>query len=334
MVASRLRNAATLVILSIWVTAYAAPVNTTIEDASATSRLYYLDQMGGRIQSCRTDGTDTRTVYTGLRSAPDGIAVDKAAGYIYVSNMGTSMGSGSAGSIVRVGMDGSGFTTLVAPGKTHTAKQLALVVAGGQKKLYWGDREGMRVMRCNVDGSGLETVVSTATSKCTGSAQCKHVVGVAVDTEGGWVYWTQKGGSSAGEGSIHRAPITLKAGETPDRRSDVQSLLTSLPEPIDMRWVASTGTLYWTDRSNSQGGNSVNRLSVSSSATTVQQIAATKQILYTGLNAGIGLAVDVQGKQMWATDLRGNLWASDMEGKGKKKIGSGLGVLVGIDYVE
>jgi DNA-binding beta-propeller fold protein YncE len=329
---SSFRNVATLLLLALSRTTLAAPVNA-ISDSSPTSRLYFLDQSGGRIVSCKTDGTDMRTVYTGLRSAPDGIAVDKAAGFIYVSNMGSSLGMGNSGSIVRVGLDGSGFTTIVPVGKTHTAKQLELVVQGGKKKLYWGDREGMKVMRANVDGSELEVVVNTASAKCEGGNACKMVVGVAVDPVGGWVYWTQKGGSSAGEGSIHRAPINLKAGETAERRSDVQHLLSGLPEPIDMRWVAETSTLYWTDRGNVQGGNSVNRMKIAASSSQVQ-IAATKQILYTGLQMGIGLAIDVPGKQMWATDLRGNVWASDLEGKNKKKIGQSLGVLVGIDYVE
>jgi len=57
-------------------------------------------------------------------------------------------------------------------------------------------------------------------------------------------------------------------------------------------------------------------------------------MLYTGLGAGIGLAIDVPGKTMWATDLRGQLWMSDMDGKQKKRIGQGLGILVGIDYAE
>jgi DNA-binding beta-propeller fold protein YncE len=332
MFSSTIRNATTLLLLALSTTSLAAPVNAVTE-SSPTSRLYFLDQSGGRIVSCKTDGSELKTVYTGLRSAPDGIAVDKAAGFIYVSNMGSSLGLGNSGSVVRVGLDGSGFTTIVPAGKTHTAKQLALVVQDGKKKLYWGDREGMKVMRANVDGSELEVVVNTETSRCEGSKSCKMVVGVAVDPQGGWVYWSQKGGSSAGEGSIHRAPINMKAGEKADKRSDIHTLLTGLPEPIDLRWVAETGTLYWTDRANIQGGNSVNRLRIGSSNSQVQ-VAATKQILYTGLQAGIGIAVDVQGKQMWATDLRGNVWLSDMEGKNKKKIAQSQGVLVGIDYVE
>ena len=32
--------------------------------------------------------------------------------------------------------------------------------AGGRKP-YWADREGMRIMRCDLDGSNIETLVQT-----------------------------------------------------------------------------------------------------------------------------------------------------------------------------
>jgi DNA-binding beta-propeller fold protein YncE len=328
------KAAAALLLLSISAITSAAPIQNVTDDVDAAgSRLYFLDMRGGRILATKTDGTDMKVVSTGHRSAVDGIAVDKAAGYIYFSNMGSAMGIGATGSIQRMGMDGSGLTTLVGGGKTHTPKQLILVDMGaGQKKLYWGDREGMKVMRSNIDGSQLETVVDTKTVQCEDTA-CKMVVGVAVDVAGGWVYWTQKGGTSAGEGSLSRAPIAGKSGETPERRSDIQVLLTALPEPIDLRWVKEAGTIYWTDRGHLQGGNGVNRLAVGG-ARSKAEIAAKMQVLYTGLSDGIGIAVDYAGKNVWATDLAGNLWRSDLEGGSKTKIGSGFGTLTGLDFVE
>jgi hypothetical protein len=333
MIPPNLRSVAALLLLAISTLSLASPVNITDLQGSANSRLYYLDLMGGRIQSCKGDGSDTRTIATGLKSAPDGIAVDKTAGMIYFSNMGSAMGTGAKGSVQSVRLDGTGLTTLVAPGRTTVGKQLTLVTVGGKKMLYWGDREGMKVMRVNVDGSGLEVVVDTSKSKCTGSNQCKHVVGVAVDPENGFVYWTQKGGSSAGEGSIHRASINLPAGATAATRPDTQSLLTQLPEPIDLRWVKETGTLYWTDRATTAGGNSVNKLHIANGANPVQ-IAATKQMLFNGIGAGIGIAVDVPGNQLWATSLSGAIWTSDLNGKNKRRIGTGLGSLTGIDFAE
>ncbi|QDS73977.1 hypothetical protein FKW77_008436 [Venturia effusa] len=327
-----LKATATLLLLSLSAIVYAAPT----QDASlraGESRLYFLDMRGARIVTTKTDGTDLKVHSSGHRNAVDGLAVDKAAGYIYFSNMGSALGVGATGSIQRIGLDGSGLTTLVGGGKTHTPKQLILVDMGsGQKKLYWGDREGMKVMRANIDGSQLETVVDTKSAACK-DEKCKMVVGVAVDVAGGWVYWTQKGGSSAMEGSLNRAPIAMKTSETPGKRSDIQVLLTGLPEPIDLRWVKEMGAIYWTDRGHVQNGNSVNRLAIGG-AKSKAEITAKMQTLFTGMSDAIGIAIDHAGNRVWATDLAGSLWTSDLEGKGKKKIGGGFGFLTGLDYVE
>jgi len=291
--------------------------------------------------SFNTAGKDEKVIYQGL-TYPDGIAVDKAAGFIYVSIMG-SAGRANNGSIIRMGLDGKGMTTLVAPGKTHTPKQLTLVEHDGQKKLYWGDREGMKVMRCNINGGDLEVVVDTAKLACpsrgAATPACRYVVGVAVDSEKKMVYWTQKGSASAGDGSIHRAPLTMKAGEAADRRTDIVTLLSGLPEPIDLQWVSSTGTLYWTDRAEGADGeqSGVSRILIPSGASIDQnQIKATQTLLFGGLSQAIGLAVDVPGNKMWATDLGGNLIQSDLAGRNHVKINGDrrLGMLCGMEYVE
>jgi hypothetical protein len=61
------------------------------------------------------------------------------------------------GSIERADIDGKNRKTIIAQGDTHTPKQIILDRKGG--KLYWCDREGMRVMRCNLDGTHLEMLV-------------------------------------------------------------------------------------------------------------------------------------------------------------------------------
>lgn len=54
--------------------------------------------------------------------------------------------------------DGQNVITIIAQGtKTHTPKQLA--IAEKSKKLYWCDREGMRVMRSDLGGNNVETLV-------------------------------------------------------------------------------------------------------------------------------------------------------------------------------
>ncbi len=64
------------------------------------------------------------------------------------------------GSITRSDLNGKDMITIVPPGGTFTPKQLQLEKRSG--KLYWSDREGMRVMRANLDGSEIETLVDTS----------------------------------------------------------------------------------------------------------------------------------------------------------------------------
>ena len=109
-------------------------------------RLFLLELSGGRIHSMNTDGSDRKVVVANCQ-LPDGIAVDAAVGHIYWTNMGSSP-SANDGSIERADIDGKNRTVVVPPGGTFTPKQLQLDKKNG--KLYWCDREGMRVMRCNL----------------------------------------------------------------------------------------------------------------------------------------------------------------------------------------
>jgi sugar lactone lactonase YvrE len=107
-----------------------------------------------------TDGSNKKTIVSDCH-LPDGIVVDAEAGHIYWTNMGIP--SLNDGSIERADIDGKNRKTIVAQGDSHTPKQIILDKKGG--KLYWCDREGMRVMRCNLDGSQLETLIEATAAK-------------------------------------------------------------------------------------------------------------------------------------------------------------------------
>ncbi|MGC2222141.1 MAG: 3-hydroxyacyl-CoA dehydrogenase, partial [Methylocella sp.] len=126
---------------------------------SDSGRLFFLDLGAGRILSVNPDGSDLKTVLTeGYGPHPDGVAVDAGRGQIYWTNMGEP--KANDGSIERCDLDGKNRTVIVPPGGTHTPKQLKLDRSNG--KLYWCDREGMRVMRANLDGSNIETLADTS----------------------------------------------------------------------------------------------------------------------------------------------------------------------------
>jgi hypothetical protein len=131
------------------------------------------------------------------------------------------------------------MTTIIAPGGTFTPKQLQIDTRN--HKLYWSDREGMRVMRANVDGSNVETLVDTSDGDPRpGRDPTKWCVGVAVDAPGGKLYWSQKGDDNAGEGRICRADLELRPGETPSTRRDVEVLYEQLPDKAYARATAGS----------------------------------------------------------------------------------------------
>ncbi|MDQ1503437.1 MAG: hypothetical protein QOD57_1164, partial [Actinomycetota bacterium] len=74
------------------------------------------------------------------------------------------------------------------------------------------------------DGSNVETLVQTGQGDEDRREVTNWCVGIAVDTDRGHVYWTQKGPSDAGQGKILRAGIELPAGQTAADRGDIEVL--------------------------------------------------------------------------------------------------------------
>src|SRR5262249_49345919 len=149
----------------------------TKTNGAKNGRLYVLDASDGRIFTVGSDGSDKKVLMTDCR-IPDGIAVDTQAGHIYWTNMGVP--DRNDGSIERCDLEGRNRVTIVPQGATFTPKQLHLEKESG--KLYWCDREGMRVMRCNLDGSKIETLVDTSRGDAPpGRDQTKWCVGITVD---------------------------------------------------------------------------------------------------------------------------------------------------------
>jgi sugar lactone lactonase YvrE len=289
-----------------------------------TRKLFVLEASGqGRLFSINPDGSDKTVLVAGC-AVPDGVAVNVQAGHIFWTNMGVP--PANDGSIERVDLDGGNRTTIVPRGGTYTPKQLHFDGVG--QKLYWSDREGMRVMRCNLDGSDIETLVQTGAGDDDRQDETRWCVGVAVDHVAGHLYWTQKGPSDAGLGQILRAAIDVPPGETPATRSDIEVMFKDLPEPIDLEIDHTTRTLYWTDRGDAPHGNTVNRAELDTIGT------SDPQIVVTHLMEGIGIALDPDHDRMFVTDLGGNIWAAGLDGAGHRAVRALQGNLTGIAYAE
>ncbi len=292
-----------------------------------SGRLFFLDLGGGRILASNPDGSDLKTILTEGRRLPDGLVVDVEAGHLYWTNMGNP--SANDGSIERSDLDGTNPTTIVPVGGTYTPKQIHLDKANG--KLYWSDREGMRVMRVNLDGSGLETLVDTSQGDARpGKDAKKWCVGIALDVISGKIYWTQKGPDNAGSGRIFRANLEIPKGQTPANRTDVELLYNDLPEPIDLDLDLANRMMYWTDRGDPPRGNTVNRAPMDPAPGKRND----PEIVFTQLMEGIGLALDLANERMFMTDLGGSVYSANLDGSNKKTLFFALGNLTGIAYAE
>jgi hypothetical protein len=264
------------------------------------------------MQAVSLDGTRVRTLVAGLDELPDGIVVDQRRGHVYWTNMGAPDAGSSIpgdaaytrnGSLERADLDGGNRITVVPRGAFTCGKQLTADFDDGV--LYWCDREGMQVLRCNLDGSQLRALVVPAVGDDEAHIERNHCVGIAVDEDRRLLYWTQKGAPNAGEGMIFRAPLDLSPGTSPQQRDDIELLWKDLPEPIDLHLLGGGTTLLWTDRGDEPEGNTLNRARV-------QPTVETSEIISRRYHEAIGVAA-VSESELYVTDLGGSVRHVDLD---------------------
>jgi hypothetical protein len=295
---------------------------------ATTARLFFLSASSGQVFSANPDGSDMKTIVSEGRRLPDGLVVDVAAGHLYWTNMGNP--TANDGSIERANLDGSDVTHIIPPGATFTPKQLQLDEKN--RKLYWCDREGIRVMRANLDGSNIETLVDTSEGDARPGRDIKKwCVGIVLDVEAGKFYWTQKGPDNAGEGRIFRANLEIPKVQTPANRKDIELLYAGLPEPIDLELDLVSRMIYWTDRGDPPRGNTVNRAPMDPAQGNGKKEPV---IIFDHLMEGIGIALDLKGGRMFLTDLGGSVYSANLDGTNKKTVLAAEGNLTGIAYAE
>jgi hypothetical protein len=100
------------------------------------------------------DGCNLRALVAG-QTFPDGLDISLKPGRIYRTNMGIP--NKNDGMVQSRKLGGSDIQTIVPSGSVHTPKQL--IIDQEHDMLYFCDREGMRVMRCALDGSKLEALI-------------------------------------------------------------------------------------------------------------------------------------------------------------------------------
>lgn len=281
----------------------------TTKDPNSTpiGKLYFVCgsvEGEGSVRVIDTDGSNVIILVDGKEVIePDGIEVDTVDGKMYWTDMGPGGAADNSvaindGRIMRADLDGTKVETVVPLGLSTTPKQLALDVAGG--KVYWSDRgdvEGEnvnpKIMRANLDGSPLETIVSS---------DLMSPVGIAVDPAKGKVYFTDRYANN-----IKRANLD---------GSDVEIVVRDTDYPVDLAFDLDKRVFYWTARKSGC-------LYVADMDKTEMDGASFSPIV-TGLHAPIGVCLDHENKRLFYTDVifpaSGALWESELDGSNPKRI--------------
>lgn len=297
-------------------------------DVGLGSNLRDISQVGknGKIL-CRDPSGTVNTIVKDL-PLPDGIDFSASTQRLFWTNMGTQL-STNDGSVQSCALDGSDIRTIIPKGNVRTPKQLVLDDAA--QKVYFCDREGLCLHRCNYDGSEHEIIVKRGNheNESERSDQTRWCVGITLDRKSGHVYWTQKGFSKSGKGRIFRAPVDIPAGQSAENRTDIETLFEGLPEPIDLDFEEETEMLYWTDRGEHPVGCTLNRAYIGSDS----QKGGKKVILARQFHEPIGLKIDATAQIVWVADLGGSLYTvairDDMKGQ-KEEVLRGTGSYTGV----
>ena len=153
----------------------------------------------------------------------------------------------------------------------------------GAGKMYWTDRETEKIQRANLDGSGVEDLVTSGLS---------GLAGLALDLGAGKMYWTDWGTNK-----IQRANLD---------GSGVEDLVTTgLSGPRGIALDLGAGKMYWTDWLTEK----IQRANLDGSG--------VEDLVTSGLDFPEDLALDLgAGKMYWTDWLRAKIQRANLDGSG------------------
>lgn len=296
-----------------------------ILDVGITSAVQYgAISPNGRIIRCDSDGQNMQIIAHNLFSMPDCLAIDIENRHIYYTNAGWA--SINNGFISRVDIDGQNTITIIPQGITRTPKQLALDLTVTPRKLYWCDREGMRIFRSNLDGTQIEILFQAGDGEEDRVNRRNWCVGLALDTKRRVMYWTQSGPERGYQGRLLRARLDLIPGENAFNRMDVQVLFDNLPEPVQLCLQIGTNTLYMTDRGDPRFGSTITEIKLG-------KRPLRKTIRIRKRYEAIGVTMDDQDGKMYFTDATGTVYSTNPDGSDAEVLLQNSGELTGIAFV-
>ena len=179
-------------------------------------KMYWMDLGALSVRRANLDGTNIENLVA-FDDGSSGITLDVAAGKMYWTHAASS--HVVDGLIRKANLDGTQVETLVNLGPLLP---LGIAVDTQNAKVYWTEVRDDKIQRANLDGSGVQDVVTGVRS-----------AGIAVDSVGGSIYWID-GLSMA----IQRANLD---------GSNVEDVVVGLDNPTNLDLDLNAGKIYWTD---------------------------------------------------------------------------------------
>ena len=144
-----------------------------------------------------------------------------------------------------------------------------LLAIGQPPKMYWANEAAGTIHRSNLDGSGIEDLVTSGLSE---------PFGIALDVAAGKMYWTDWEADS-----IHRSNLD---------GSGIEDLVTSgLSTPLGLALDVAAGKMYWADRETQK----IQRSNLDGSG--------IEDLVTSGLSDPFSVALDVAAGKMYWVDL-------------------------------
>jgi len=262
--------------------------------ASAVEKLYFADNGNDKILRCDLNGTNLEELVTTDIEVVGCIDIDRTGGKMYWTDW-----SASTAHIKRADLTGGNIETLLS--SLSGPYGLALDVTGG--KMYWTEFSSGVIRRANLDGSGMEDLVTTGLS---------HAAGIALDLTAGKMYWAD--GATEYSAKIQRANLD---------GASVETLVDDpLIAPQNVVLDLTAGKMYWSDL----GTDSWWRANLDGTD--------LEEILLSVYGTPIGVALDLSVDKLYVSEYGGassEIKRCNLDGTGVEVIlDSGVGAIYGL----
>ena len=244
----------------------------------------------GRILVGRADGkSPLRPIVTG-QPMLDGIAVCVSAGKLFW----VSVNGANHSYIMSANLDGSDRKVIVSSVAADSPRHPT--VDNQEEKLYFSDCKGIYVFRTDLDGSNLETVIRVPGWTVGGQGEGCWSAKIAVATNQGKFYWTQRVSLNPSRGRILRASIEMPRGCNASTRPDIECVVESIQYALDLEVDEDGERIYWADKNDAGPGYALNCAVINQKGQ-----CEDRQTIATEMDGQLRFTMDKTGREIYVS---------------------------------